>query len=364
MTTLSPDTPTVLAAWLHDWSPVLLPIAGDFAVRWYGLAYIAGFGVAYLILRGMVRRGMTPIPADRAFDVIVIAAICGMVGGRLGYIALYQPSLLWSFDASFPWWGVVALNRGGMASHGGIAGVMVGAWLVSRGFRAETAPGRIERIGRSPVLHVCDVFAAIAPPGLFFGRLANFVNGELLGRIVAPPGEPAPWWSVRFPQEHLSEHAPVLAPAQEQDLLRLVRDVAPNATSFESGYARVLELVQSGHADVAARLEPLVSARHPSQLYQALCEGLIVSLVVWLVWRRPRTPGVVSAWFLITYGVLRIATEFVRLPDAHLTVVRFAGLSRGQWLSVLMVLAGLAILGWVRQRPSERLGGWSRKARA
>ncbi|TVQ62643.1 MAG: prolipoprotein diacylglyceryl transferase [Phycisphaerales bacterium] len=360
MPTLPFDTPTVLAAWLHDWNPVLLPISGDFAVRWYGLSYVAGFAVGYFLLRFMSRRGMTPIPGDRAFDVIIIAAITGVVGGRLGYVAFYQPSLLWSFDSGFPWWSVLALNQGGMASHGGIMGVFIGAWLVSRGFRAEVAPGRIERVGRSRLLHVCDVFAAIAPPGLLFGRLANFVNGELLGRVVAPPGEAAPWWAVRFPQEHLTKHAPALSESQEDELTRLVRDVAPGANSFETGYQRVLELLQSGHADVAARLEPLVSARHPSQLYQALCEGLIVGLVVWLVWRRPRTPGVVGAWFLISYGLLRIATEFVRLPDAHLVVTRFAGLSRGQWLSGMMVLAGVAMLVWVRRRGGEKLGGWGR----
>jgi len=352
--------PTTLAAWLHDWSPIIFPIAGDFAIRWYGLAYVLGFAAGYLLLRTMARRGLTPIPADRVLDVIIIVAIAGVLGGRLGYVVFYQPSLLWSFSAGFPWWGALAINKGGMASHGGMIGVIVGAWWVSRGFAAPTPSGELERAGRSPVLHVCDVFAAIAPPGLLLGRFANFINGELLGRVVAKPGEPGAWWSVRFPQEHLTEHAPDLDPAQERALARLVQDVAPGAGSFEDGYQRVLAMVQSGHREVAERLEPLLSARHPSQLYQALCEGLIVGLVVWFVWRKPRTPGVVTAWFLITYGVLRIATEFVRLPDANLGVARLAGLSRGQWLSVVMVVAGVGLLVWVSRTAGAKLGGWAR----
>jgi phosphatidylglycerol:prolipoprotein diacylglycerol transferase len=300
--------------------------------------------------------------------MVLVAGV--LIGGRLGYVLLYQPALLWTFEPGFPFWGLLMINRGGMASHGGMIGVLVGAAIVARGFRDE----RGVRRGRVPLLHVTDSLALVAPIGLAFGRLANFINGELLGRIVARPGEPAPWWAVRFPQEHLTGHAPPMTDAQQVELARLAMEHAlpsdPEKGWFEVAYARVLEKLQMGPPEVSARiaerLEPLVSARHPSQLYQAFAEGLVTLAVLWFVFRRPRVPGVVSAWFLITYGLGRVVTEFWRLPDDHfagtgfwdLTSARPMGLSRGQWLSVLMVVAGIVLLIWVTRRGGEKLGGW------
>ena len=108
----------------------------------------------------------------------------------------------------------------------------------------------------------------------------------------------------------------------------------------------------------ADQLRPLVSARYPSQLLQALAEGIIVGLVLWIIWARPRKPGVIIATFFVLYGMLRILTEFIRLPDAQLAVQRILGLSRGQWLSIAMIVVGTWLLWYVAHRPAQRLGGW------
>lgn len=355
-----------LAAWLHDLDPFLLRFTDTLGIRWYGLSYLASFVIAGFILHRMAKAGLLRIPADRVIDVMVVLVAGVVIGGRVGYVLVYQPSLLWTFEPAFPFWGLLMLTRGGMASHGGIVGVVIAAAWVARGLRKDDQCPKTP----CPTLHILDALALTAPIGLMLGRIANFVNGELLGRVVARAGEPAPWWAVRFPQEHLTTHAAPLTPDQELALITLVhRHRLPNDDPkdwFEPAYHRVLEKLQAGSTDIAERLGPLVSARHPSQLYQALAEGLATLAVVWLVFRSPRRPGVVGAWFMISYGVGRIITEFWRLPDDHfagagffdLSSPRPLGLSRGQWLSALMILAGIALLIAVARHGAEKLGGW------
>ncbi|MGP1272776.1 MAG: prolipoprotein diacylglyceryl transferase [Phycisphaerales bacterium] len=344
-----------LAAWLHDLDPYAVRLGPGFGIMWYGLSYAAGFALAWLALRFLVARGYAQISAEHVTDLVIYGALGAVIGGRLGYVLFYQPSLLWSFSGDLPYWGVLAINRGGMASHGGMIGVAIAGLLVARASASE----RERSLDAGRVLHVFDLFALAAPFGLLLGRLANFVNGELLGRVVARPGEPAPWWAVRFPQEIGTElDAGLRTPEQDLALARLVDEHRLPEQSLEEGLARVLGELQRGSARVAEQLEPLVSARHPSQLYQAAAEGMIVGLVVWLVARTRRSPGVVTASFLISYGLLRIATETVRLPDGHLAVARPLGLSRGQWLSSLMIVAGVALLVWVRRRGCPLIPGW------
>lgn len=349
---------SLLAAWLHDLSPFLVRLWGNFGLRWYGLSYAAGFFAAWVILRWLIGRGAAQVPRSRSADAIILMAIGAVVGGRLGYALIYRRELFWTFSSSLPFWELLDVTQGGMASHGGMIGVMLAAWRVSRGFRVES--GQIE--GRTSLLHIFDLATLMAPVGLFLGRLANFVNGELLGRVVAAPGEPSPWWSVKFPQEVLSEHAPALTIEQERSLVDLVGDVSHSSDTFAQGYERLVERIQRGAPELAQRLEPLLAARHPSQIYQAVAEGIIVGTVVWCAARRPRRPGVVSAWFLISYGVMRVVTEVWRLPDAHFSDPTPLGLSRGQWLSVAMVGAGVVLLARVRVRGGEAMGGWGRRA--
>ncbi|MEL7474375.1 MAG: prolipoprotein diacylglyceryl transferase [Planctomycetota bacterium] len=386
-------TPT-LAQWLHDLSPWVVRLPGTgIGVRWYGLSYIAGFAAAWLLVRWMGKRRMTPIPSWAALDAIMWAALGAIVGGRLLYCVLYQPSLLWTLEPSFPFWGGLMINRGGMASHGGMLGVYIAAWRISRGFRVEsggaatkeagveasrtTNPSEADRasdgedragvvVGRCPPLHVMEVLAAASGPGLLFGRLANFINGELLGRVVASAGEPGPSWSVRYPQEHLTGHVN-RTPEAQRALDELVLTYAPAAPGFATGYELLLEKLQAGGTNaalIAERLAPMVSARHPTQLYQGLAEGIAPTVVVCLLWARPRALGVVGGAWLITYGGLRVVTELVRLPDDHLRVAQIAGLSRGQWLSVGMIVLGVALIAFGRKLSSERFGGWRQPAGA
>jgi prolipoprotein diacylglyceryltransferase len=160
-------------------------------------------------------------------------------------------------------------------------------------------------------------------------------------------------------QEVVSEHAIDLTAQQQHDLAVLINSVALPKDSFEAGYDRLLDKIQHGSGELAAKLEPFISARHPSQLYQAFAEGLVLLGFLWFVAARPRKPGVVGAWFLIAYGVLRIATEFWRLPDVG--IQKLLGLSRGQQLSALMVLVGVISMAIVARRVVAKNPGWLSK---
>lgn len=336
-----------LGAWLHNIDPFAIQFTPSFGLRWYGLSYVAGFVAAWWILLLLARRGKALFAPEKVADLLVAVVVGTLVGGRLGYVLFYNPPLLADFRPAFPWWGALAIHEGGMASHGGMIGIVIAAWIFARGNRL------------SP-LHVMDALAFVAPVGIFLGRIANFINGELLGRIVAPPGAPAPWWAVRYPQEMLEpRHAPQLSAEQAEALGELVLSVSGSDAITRPALERVITSVQAGDATVAARLAPLLSARHPSQLYQAFAEGILLGLGLLIVWARPRVPGVVTAWFLIAYGVGRVITEIWRLPDAHLSVPRLLGLSRGQWLSVAMVLIGTVLLIVLSRSKRERIGGWS-----
>ncbi|MGQ0627802.1 MAG: prolipoprotein diacylglyceryl transferase [Phycisphaerales bacterium] len=380
--------PATLADTLHTLSPFAVRFSESFGVRWYGLSYVAGFIFAYFIIRAFARRALTPIPFDRVGDAMFTIVLGVLVGGRLGYVLVYQRGLLTDFSSAFPYWGLLALNQGGMASHGAMVGLILAAWRVSRGFAPLDPAGRAipgaPRVGQTSLLHVMDLLALVSPFGVFLGRIANFINGELLGKIVAAPAAPgstsssAPWWAVRFPQElegwraygvrAPDSHAPPLSAEQQLALKDLVESsltaqdrLLPIERQWGAGLHNVLE--SAGNHQAALRA--LVSARHPSQLYQAVAEGVIVGIVVWVIWARPRAPGVVAAWWFISYGLLRVLTEFWRLPDAQFLgdAARPLGLSRGQWLSVAMVIGGAVILLLVR-RSTQRMGGWLRPASA
>lgn len=342
-----------LAAWAHDLDPFALRLAPGVGVRWYGLAYLAGFAAAWLLLRWLAKRRAILLTPEQATDAMFALIVGALVGGRLGYVLIYERSLLTTWLPGAPWWGLLAINRGGMASHGGLVGVIVACWWVSR--RA-----------RVPLLHVMDVCALAVPPGLLLGRLANFVNGELLGRIVSPPGAHGPWWSVKFPQELLDGHAPALTPEQRGALDALLARVAPGEPN-ELARQLLITDIQRGASGLKHELAPLLASRHPSQLYQAMAEGIVVGAAVWWASRRPRRAGTASAVFLIVYGVGRIATEFWRLPDAHLSTAplgaRPMGLTYGQWLSAGMVAAGVGMLMAIaRRKTAPRIGGWASRA--
>lgn len=320
-------------AWVHSLDPYALG-----PIRWYGLAYIAGFVVGYLLLRRVLQRGASSLGPQKAGDLAAALAIGAVVGGRFGYIAFYQPSLLWTFSDELPFWDALAINRGGMASHGGMIGVVVAAFIFARR-------------NRVPFLHVADLAAFAAPLGLFFGRMANFVNGELYGRVVSD-GFPL---AVKFPQELVTWSSSQLA-----EVARRVAETGAGALSAEA----IVERIQAGDAAITAAVAPLLPARHPSQLYEAVLEGLLVFLILCFVWRKPRAAGTVAATFGIAYAIVRIVGEQFRLPDAPLFEAGALVLTRGQLLSVLLLAVALVVFVASRLRPMPRLGGWRRGALA
>jgi phosphatidylglycerol:prolipoprotein diacylglycerol transferase len=329
-----------LAAILHRIDPFAIHFGGQWGIRWYGLSYLAGFACAYLFIGYLARRGRSSLGRGEAADFVVAAAIGTVVGGRLGYCVFYQPNLLIDFSGAFPFWGVLRLWEGGMASHGGMIGIIVACLIYAR------------RRGHDP-LHLFDLSTIGGTIGIFFGRLANFVNGELLGR-PAPADLP---WAVKFPHEVSPEqlHSQAFAPITEQ-----VRELARTGqVTGPTLYDQFLDAVQSNEA-VAAMVRPLLTPRHPSQLYEALGEGLLLFVVLLAIWYRPRKPGVVGGWFLVCYAVVRIIGEQFRLPDAHIADQEFAwlGITRGQWLSGVMLLVGMVLLIWWSRRKVRRISGW------
>ena len=329
----------VLAAWLHDLNPVAFTIPGiGFGVRWYGLSYLVGFVLGFLLIKRVAKAGRSPLDATRVADFVVAVAIGIVIGGRLGYVLFYNRELLWSFTPDLPWWGVLAIHEGGMASHGGMIGGLLGCAFFARRHKL-------------PVLHLADLMAFAAPAGLALGRIANFINGELIGRRVR---ETFPL-AVKFPQElyrassaQWSEVLDALPPASE---------VFQNVQAWSEGL--VIHAVQQDITPVKRAVEPLLTPRHPSQLYAAALEGLLVLLALAIVYVKPRKPGLVTFTFGVTYAIVRIIDETWRLPDAQfIEAGQLPTVTQGQWLSIVLLLLTAMALIWRIRKPADPLGGW------
>ncbi len=339
--------------YLHTLSPFAIRFSEDFGLRWYGLSYLAGFLAGLLVIRWFVRRHKSPLPVEMAGDLVFSIALGTIVGGRLGYCLFYNPALFTEFTSAPPFWGVLAVNQGGMASHGGIVGIIAACWLF----------GRRHKI---PLLHLMDLATFGGAIGIFFGRLANFVNGELVGRVAPASAE----WTVRFPQDILSwpRYAPqrldTLAsitphfglPADQWNMMVSQSPFSPEArTVIENTLHRILTAVQGGNNTVQELLAPLLDPRYPSQLYQALLEGGAVAVILLLVALKRRPHGVFASLFLILYSVMRIIGEQYRMPDLQLGF-QWLGLTRGQWLSFGTIAIGVACLiavSW-KQMPTAK----------
>lgn len=343
---------------VHNLSPIALHVYGDLAIRWYGLSYILGFIFAYILIRWMSirqKQGLTPALLG---DFISYGAIGVLVGGRLGYCLFYSPDLFLKFKAEVPFWGVLAINEGGMASHGGMIGLVVACTL----FAIKHGMNR---------LYLYDLVALVGPVGIFFGRLANFVNGELVGR-PCPAEFPL---AVKFPTD--INLWPTQSPERLADLTGLIEtlpgwnkgawleaidQLRAQSTAREkiySGLGQMIDSIQAGNISLQNALEPYLEPRYPSQLFGALGEGLILFLILFIVWRKPRKPGVVGALFLVLYSIARIAGEQFRMPDAHIGLQLF-DLTRGQWLSLGMLAIGLVLLFIWGRRETLPLPGWAR----
>jgi phosphatidylglycerol:prolipoprotein diacylglycerol transferase len=294
----------LLASYLHDLSPFIFQVGG-WGPRWYGVAYVLSFLVGYLVYRWLARRGYTEMPEEKVADFVTLAAIFGvMLGGRLGWILFYG----WRDVAEDPL-SALKVWEGGMSSHGGMLGLVVLTyWFARRHHLSWTGIG--------------DNLCVVAPIGLFIVRCANFINGELYGRPAGPPGGPASVpWAVIFPTE-LGKGMPPLEAIRHNEIVRqTLRETLP--------------------------------PRHPSQLYEAFLEGVVLFLILWFLRTRMRVSrGVITGAFFILYAALRIIGEFFREPDPSWHV---GPISAGQFLSFFLVVLGAAFLfHGVRKREYER----------
>ena len=329
-------------SYLHQLDPFAIQITETFGLRWYGLAYITAFLIAWSIVRWMGKQKLSPIQPDRASDFIFAGVLGVLIGGRLGYCVFYDPSLLYTFTDSFPWWRALAIQDGGMASHGGMVGVFI-AFVVW---------GRKNKIS---VLHLLDIGAFIATPGLFLGRLANFINGELWGKqIPEQMRSDPPAWSVKYPTEITEVWAQ--NPTGFEASLQSLEPLRTTISGGNSFYQSVVQEMYAGNNEVISFVQPQLTAWYPSQLFQAFAEGPFLFCVLLVIWWSPRNPGVIASSFLLFYGVGRIVTEMFRQPDEGVAII--AGLSRGQLLSVSMVVTGTTLVLLSTKLNTTKLGGF------
>jgi len=333
--------------WLHNLDPFAIQFSGFFGdllnggVRWYGLSYLVGFVIGYLIIKRVLTVGISPLKPAQAADLVVTIAIGIVIGGRLGYVAFYKPDLFITFTPdSFPWWGALKINEGGMASHGGMLGGIAGCVFFAWRHKARTA-------------HLLDLMAFGAPLGLFFGRIANFINGELFGR-ECPREFPL---AVQFPQEIIDTWTP--------EQLRQLNDFAMlQGESHETRQALIestLLHAQAGDPVWAAFLQETITPRYPSQLFAGFTEGIIVFAVLLWLYRKPVKAGLIGGWFCITYALMRVVNEFFRLPDLHLMENGEPPLiTRGQWLSIGLLVLGIVTVVLALRSKQDKLGGWMR----
>ncbi len=259
--------------WVHNLDPKLVYLWGDIGISYYGLAYVLAFVFGVAMHRLCLRKGRSPFTRDQE-EIILYAAVLGvLIGARVGYVFLYS---LPEFFAR-PWL-VFEVWHGGMSFHGGFIGVVIACWYVYR------------RTGVS-MLQFSDLIAPLVPMGILLGRVANFINGELWGRVTDVP------WAVIFPR---------------------------------SGNGLPIDMIPP---------------RHPSQLYEAALEGAVLLLYMQLrFWKTDATqrPGKLTGEFMVLYAVFRIFCEFFREPDASLIL----GMSRGTFYSIFILVLG--VFFWVR----------------
>jgi phosphatidylglycerol:prolipoprotein diacylglycerol transferase len=331
----------LLATYIHHLDPFAIQFTETFGIRWYGLAYVAGFVAAFLIIRWFVRMGASELKESQVADFVTICAVGTMVGGRLGYMFLYNFGEMMSNPLS-----IFDVMGGGMSSHGGIAGICIAAWFYAR-------------YTKKSWLGFGDSLVVVAPVGVFFGRLANFINGELYGRVTTSS------WAMKFPDElhelektsqgmawvfpmeqlrALAEKASTVAP----DLLARVNTVASTAQAngFDPHRPVANLLIETSRENEGFRaiLGEILNPRHPSQLYEAVVEGLLpflLLLVVRVYWKN-LYHGIITGIFFILYAIGRILVENFREPDSS----SIMGMTKGQFYSLFMIGIGIAFLAY------------------
>ncbi|MCA8968850.1 MAG: prolipoprotein diacylglyceryl transferase [Planctomycetes bacterium] len=311
LATSLPAIQSLLEIPYHGFDPVLVDFPGPLDLRWYGLMYVVGFVAGAWILERLNKRGFLGLPPEGPQDLMLWLIGGVVLGGRLGFILFYKPETFRDPLSIFAVW------EGGMSFHGGLLGVIFATLLFCK--RRRVAP-----------LRIMDGLALAVTPGIFAVRVANFINGELYGRVT----DASVPWAMRFPTDPVAWTG-----------LRL------DGLATRARELRILEAFENGDWDKIAHAVPL---RHPSQAYEALCEGLLLGVILFVLWRRTRTAplgfGRYAGTFVVGYGVLRWILEFFRQPDAQFaekpgdlgTVLGF--MSMGQVLCTLMILGGLWLL--------------------
>ena len=273
--------------WLHDLDPVAFRIGG-LPMTWYALMYFAGYAIAVALGYARWRDGRLPVAAPAVADLYFWAMLGVILGARVGHVLFYVPAQ-WLADPLL----VFRMWEGGMSFHGGAIGVVLGTALWARRHRVAFGDA-------------LDFLVPMAPLGIACGRLGNFINGELWGTHTSLP------WAMLFPKALAAD------------------GVSPGT------YAALREAGALG-----------AYARHPSQLYEMLCEGLLLFVVVWVYSSRRRPRWAVSGLFAAGYAVLRFPLECLRAPEPGVDAME--GLTRGQWLCVPMAIAGVLML-WIAYR--------------
>jgi len=323
----------VFGMYVHDLSPVLVRFTDTIQLRWYGLAYLGAFLAGAWLLKVLAKRKLWVLPPEAAGDFIAAAAIFGVfIGGRLGYILWYHSNEQgWGWITEDPLL-VFKVWEGGMASHGGILGLVIFTWVYARRKKVSW-----RGLG--------DGLCVVSPLGLLFGRTANFINGELYGRKAEGVA-----WAMKFPRtlveqskaEALSFDEAMQAAAELSPPFREVWESAPPLHGVDSAMFEQMLAVQRHDPAVSRAIEPYLLPRHPSQLYEALLEGGALFVILWWVRTRyPKAPpGVLTGLFFIFYAIFRIFSEQFREPDSKMVGV----LTSGQFLSLFMIVAGVIFL--------------------
>jgi phosphatidylglycerol:prolipoprotein diacylglycerol transferase len=304
----------MLAYYLHDLDPIIFRVYDNIGPRWYGLAYVLAFICGYALLGVLAKRGYADLSASRVGDFVTGCALFGVIiGGRLGYVFFYKPEMLREPISILRVW------EGGMSSHGGIIGLLLFTLYYAHRHKLSWT-------------NLGDNLGVVAPLGLFFGRCANFINGELYGRAANVA------WAMQFPKELLDQ------PAEADRAIAACAQIDPSLTTPEAIVGAVHRQWQ-----VKEVLRAILTPRHPSQLYEAFFEGVILFAILWIVRTRTRQPnGVLMGLFFICYAIFRIVIETFREPDATL----IAGFTRGQFFSFFLIAIGVAFVVAAKMRPT------------